>query len=223
MATVGRAMKTMGLANKYPELTESLESIASMQSTKPKYVMTMKPIGPCRFCGTGCGVQAQVLLDPKTGLAVDMFAILGIPAYPVNHGAMCTKAFYIAKALGYAKNKSAYELRLKKPAVIKDWIIPELGRPPIKPEEIPLAPRVRAKQVSKNYDASLTQEEHYKKNMVEIDWDTAVKFFTAMLKYAIEKYGPHSFAYYGSGQLGTEESYVINNLTKAGIHTNNLD
>ncbi len=223
MATAGRAMRTLGLASKYPELTESLESVASLQATKPKYVMTIKPIGPCRFCGTGCGVQAQVLLDPKTGLAVNMLAILGIPIYPVNRGAMCTKAFYIAKALGYAGNKKAYELRLKKPAVIKDWIIPELGRPPIRPEEIPLAPRVRARQVSKNFDAKLTQEEHYKKNMVEIDWDTAVKFFTTMFKYAVQKYGPHSFAYYGSGQLGTEESYVINKLTKAGIHTNNLD
>jgi nitrate reductase NapA len=223
MATAGRAMKTLGLAGKYPELTETLESVASLQAPKPKYVMTIKPIGPCRFCGTGCGVQAQVLLDPKTGLAVNMLAILGIPIYPVNRGAMCTKAFYIAKAIGYAGNKPAYELRLKRPAVIKDWIIPELGRPPIRPEEIPLAPRVRARQVSKNFDAKLTQEEHYKKNMVEIDWDTAVKFFTTMFKYAIQKYGPHAFAYYGSGQLGTEESYVINKLTKAGIHTNNLD
>jgi anaerobic selenocysteine-containing dehydrogenase len=188
---------------------------------KPK--MTTVPIGPCRFCGTGCGVQAQALVDPATGLAKEIFALTGIPDYPVNYGALCTKAFYIHKAIGHGGNKPALEQRLKKPLVIKDWIIPGKNRPPITPEEIKEAPRVKRRQVSKNYDASLTTVEHIKKNYVEVDWDTAVKFFTAVLEYAIKKYGPHAFAYYGSGQLGTEESYVINKLTKAGIHTNNLD
>ncbi|RUM47093.1 MAG: nitrate reductase, partial [Hyperthermus sp.] len=85
------------------------------------------------------------------------------------------------------------------------------------------APRVRNRQVSKNPTAKVPTVEHIKRNYVEVDWDTAVKFFTAMMKYALQKYGVHAFAYYGSGQLGTEESYVINKLTKAGIHTNNLD
>lgn len=188
---------------------------------KPK--LAAVPIGPCRFCGTGCGVQAQVILDPQTGMAKDIIALMGIPTYPVNRGALCTKAFYIHKAIGRGGNKQAYEERLKKPLVIKDWIIPGKNRPPIKPEEIPEAPRVRNRQVSKNYDARLTTVEHIRKNYVEVDWDTAVKFFTAVFKYVLQKYGPHSFAYYGSGQLGTEESYVINKLTKGGIHTNNLD
>ena len=188
---------------------------------KPK--LATVPIGPCRFCGTGCGVQAQVITQPGSELAQDIVALTGIPTYPVNYGALCTKAFYIHKAIGHGGNKQALAERLKKPLVIKDWIIPGKNRPPITPEEIPLAPRVRRKQVSKNYTATMTTVEHIKKNYVEVDWDTAVKFFTAVFEYALKKYGPHSFAYYGSGQLGTEESYVINKLTKAGVHTNNLD
>ncbi|AEM39189.1 Nitrate reductase [Pyrolobus fumarii 1A] len=180
-------------------------------------------LGPCRYCGTGCGVKLQVVMDPATGMAKDILAVIGDPNYPVNRGALCVKAFYIHKALGYGGNKRAMELRFKKPLVNKDWIIPGKNRPPITPEEIPEAPRVKKRQVSKNLDATKTVEEHVKENFVEIDWDTAIKFLTAVLKYALNKYGPHSFAYYGSGQLGTEESYVINKLTKGGIHTNNLD
>ncbi|HIQ24021.1 MAG TPA: twin-arginine translocation signal domain-containing protein, partial [Pyrodictium delaneyi] len=191
------------------------------QPAKPR--LAVVPVGPCRFCGTGCGVQAQVIVDPQTGMAKDIVALMGIPTYPVNKGALCTKAFYIHKSIGHGGNEQAYEQRLKKPLVIKDWIIPGKNRPPITPEEIPEAPRVKNRQVSKNVDATAPTVEHIKKNYVEIDWDTAVKFFTAMFKYALQKYGPHSFAYYGSGQLGTEESYVINKLTKGGIHTNNLD
>ncbi len=221
LATVGKAAR---LADKEleSEVKSSINEVMQLQAEGKPY-MTIVPIGPCRFCGTGCGVQAQALVDPKTDLAIEMYAILGMPAYPVNHGAMCTKAFYIHKAIGHGGNKEAAKARLKRPMVNKDWIIPGLNRPPITPEEIPLAPRVKNKQVTKNVSAKLTQDDYLFNNFVEVDWDTAVKFFTAIFKYALQKYGPHSFAYYGSGQLGTEESYVINKLTKGGIHTNNLD
>lgn len=42
-------------------------------------------------------------------------------------------------------------------------------------------------------------------------------------KDAIETFGPDSVAFYGSGQLLTEESYTANKLFKAGIGTNNVD
>ena len=241
LAAIGGAATYFGYTRReviYKPITETLTKLITKTTTTTKGAaattttttttagaarLATVPIGPCRFCGTGCGVQAQVVLNPKTGLATDMIALTGIPTYPVNYGALCTKAFYIHKALGYGGNKAAMEQRLKKPLVIKDWIIPGKNRPPITPEEIPEAPRVKKRQVSKNFDARMPTVEHVKKNYVEVDWDTAVKFFTAIFEYALKKYGPHSFAYYGSGQLGTEESYVINKLTKAGIHTNNLD
>ncbi len=199
------------------------QTTAAKTTTTAAKKLAIVPVGPCRFCGTGCGVQAQIIVNPETGLAKDIIALTGIPTYPVNHGALCTKAFYIHKAIGWGGNKTAMEQRLKKPLVNKDWIIPGKNRPPITVEEIKLAPRVAKKQVTKNPAATIPTVDFVKKNFVEVDWDTAVKFFTALFKYALQKYGPHSFAYYGSGQLGTEESYVINKLTKAGIHTNNLD
>lgn len=221
--TVTTTLKEVTTKTVTETITPGAATTTATETTPAKPKLAVIPVGPCRFCGTGCGVQAQVLLDPETGMAKDIVALTGISDYPVNRGALCTKAFYIHKAIGYGGNKTALEQRLKKPLVIKDWIIPGKNRPPITPEEIPEAPRVKNKQVSKNVDATVPTVEHLKKNYVEIDWDTAVKFFTALFKYALQKYGPHAFAYYGSGQLGTEESYVINKLTKGGIHTNNLD
>jgi nitrate reductase NapA len=221
LATVGKAAKLLDKQLE-GEIKSTVGEVLNLQGPAK---MTIVPIGPCRFCGTGCGVQAMAIVDPNTGLSSygKVYGILGMPGYPVNHGAMCTKAFYIHKAMGWA-NPDAWKKRLRKPMVNKDWIIPGLNRPPIKPEEIPLAPRVKNKQVTKNVDAKIPIDDWvYGGNYVEVDWDTAVKFFTAVFKYALQKYGPHSFAYYGSGQLGTEESYVINKLTKGGIHTNNLD
>ena len=39
----------------------------------------------------------------------------------------------------------------------------------------------------------------------------------------IRRDGPDAVAFYGSGQLYTEESYTANKLFKAGIRTNNVD
>ncbi len=212
------------LVTKTETVTVGATTTTTKTATAAKPKLATVPVGPCRFCGTGCGVQATIVVDPQTGMAKDIVALSGIPEYPVNYGAMCTKAFYIHKAIGYGGNVAAMKARLKKPMVIKDWIIPGKNRPPITPEEIKLAPRVARRQVSKNVLATVPPDDHVRNNFVEIDWDTAVKFFTAMMKYAIKKYGSvHVFAYYGSGQLGTEESYVINKLTKGGLHTNNLD
>ena len=40
---------------------------------------------------------------------------------------------------------------------------------------------------------------------------------------AIAASGPDAVAFYGSGQLFSEESYTANKLFKAGIRTNNVD
>ena len=42
-------------------------------------------------------------------------------------------------------------------------------------------------------------------------------------KEAIAASGPDAVAFYGSGQLFSEESYTANKLFKAGIRTNNVD
>ena len=54
-------------------------------------------------------------------------------------------------------------------------------------------------------------------------WEEAMSLAAERFREAIDTDGPDSVAYYGSGQLFTEESYTANKLFKAGIGTNNVD
>ena len=54
-------------------------------------------------------------------------------------------------------------------------------------------------------------------------WDEAMALVADQFRNAITKHGPDSVAYYGSGQLYTQESYTANKLFKAGIGTNNVE
>lgn len=54
-------------------------------------------------------------------------------------------------------------------------------------------------------------------------WDEAMTRVADGFRQAIDAYGPDSVAFYGSGQLYTQESYTANKLFKAGIGTNNVD
>jgi len=57
----------------------------------------------------------------------------------------------------------------------------------------------------------------------DVSWDEAMSLVASKFSEAIRDYGPDSVAFYGSGQLFTEESYTANKLFKAGIRTNNVD
>lgn len=59
--------------------------------------------------------------------------------------------------------------------------------------------------------------------LVSATWNEALDAAAAGFREAIEEAGPDSVAYYGSGQLFTQESYTANKLFKAGIGTNNVD
>ncbi len=59
--------------------------------------------------------------------------------------------------------------------------------------------------------------------LVDASWDEAMSLVASKFSEAIRDYGPDSVAFYGSGQLFTEESYTANKLFKAGIRTNNVD
>jgi nitrate reductase (cytochrome) len=59
--------------------------------------------------------------------------------------------------------------------------------------------------------------------LVDASWDEAMSLVAAKFSEAIRDYGPDSVAFYGSGQLFTEESYTANKLFKAGIGTNNVE
>jgi nitrate reductase (cytochrome) len=59
--------------------------------------------------------------------------------------------------------------------------------------------------------------------LVRATWDEALDAAAAGFRRSIEADGPDSVAFYGSGQLFTQESYTANKLFKAGIGTNNVD
>lgn len=54
-------------------------------------------------------------------------------------------------------------------------------------------------------------------------WDEAMGLVAERFKDIRNKHGPDAVAFYGSGQLYTEESYTANKLFKAGLRTNNID
>ncbi len=56
-----------------------------------------------------------------------------------------------------------------------------------------------------------------------VSWHRALAYAAARLREIIECYGPDSVAFYGSGQLTTEDYYVFNKLVKGFLGTNNFD
>jgi nitrate reductase NapA len=58
---------------------------------------------------------------------------------------------------------------------------------------------------------------------IETSWDEALALVAEKFKQAAAESGPDAVAFYGSGQLFTEESYTANKLFKAGLRTNNVD
>jgi len=62
--------------------------------------------GPCRFCGTGCGV----LIGTKNGRIV---ATKGDPEAPVNRGMLCVKGYFLAK-IQYGEDRLVKPLMRKK-------------------------------------------------------------------------------------------------------------
>ncbi|MBV8718672.1 MAG: nitrate reductase [Chloroflexi bacterium] len=57
----------------------------------------------------------------------------------------------------------------------------------------------------------------------ETTWDDALGRAAAQLQLIIDEHGPDSVAFYVSGQLLTEDYYVVNKLAKGFLGTNNLD
>lgn len=58
---------------------------------------------------------------------------------------------------------------------------------------------------------------------VRISWDEAMNIMVDKFSSSVQKNGPNSVAFYGSGQAYTEESYFINKVFKGGLGTNNID
>jgi ferredoxin-nitrate reductase len=54
-------------------------------------------------------------------------------------------------------------------------------------------------------------------------WSQAMGYLAKRFRMIIDEHGPDAVAFYGSGQLTTEEYYVANKLTKGFLGTNNFD
>ncbi len=54
-------------------------------------------------------------------------------------------------------------------------------------------------------------------------WEEAMELLAGRFAEAIERHGPDSVAFYGSGQALSEESYLASRLFKGGIGTNNVE
>jgi ferredoxin-nitrate reductase len=58
---------------------------------------------------------------------------------------------------------------------------------------------------------------------VRVSWHRALAYAATRLREIIASYGPDAVAFYGSGQLTTEDYYVFNKLVKGFLGTNNFD
>jgi ferredoxin-nitrate reductase len=56
-----------------------------------------------------------------------------------------------------------------------------------------------------------------------VSWDAALTLLAQRFREIIAEHGPNAVAFYGSGQLTTEEYYVGNKLVKGFLGTNNFD
>ena len=56
-----------------------------------------------------------------------------------------------------------------------------------------------------------------------VTWDTALDEAADRLAAIVREHGPQAVGFYGSGQLLTEDYYVVNKLVKGLLGTNNLD
>lgn len=182
---------------------------------KPETLLAAHPVksfpaGPCRFCAIGCAMIADCELD-AAGKPTRIVAIKGDLKSPVNRGVLCTKGFYLHKAIAYKDRPSGALIR-------KEWIDPKTGKP-----SLTSSPRVLTGKTSKDPKGLKPSEVDLKENFVRIPWEDAINFIADATEKAIKEFGKHSVAYYGSGQAGTEESHIMNDFFKGAIQNNAIE
>lgn len=60
-------------------------------------------------------------------------------------------------------------------------------------------------------------------NLVDTDWDTAMREVVSRCRTTLDESGPGAVAFYTSGQLFAEEYYTLTTIARAGIGTDHLD
>src|SRR3954451_2361831 len=61
------------------------------------------------------------------------------------------------------------------------------------------------------------------KELVEVDWDTALNRIAERMRVLLETKGPQSIGFYNSGQLFLEDYYALGVLAHAGVGTPHVD
>lgn len=160
-------------------------------------------VGQCRFCAVGCTMLVDCEVD-NAGKISKILAIKGDLKSPVNRGVLCTKGFYLHKAI-------AYKDRPKGALIRKEWINPKTGKP-----DIANSPRVLDGKTTKDPYGIKPSEVDMKENFALISWEDAVNFVADAVEKTVKENGKHSVAFYGSGQLGSEETHIMNKTLKGG-------
>ncbi|MFH7326539.1 molybdopterin oxidoreductase family protein [Desulfurivibrio sp. C05AmB] len=161
------------------------------------------PVGQCRYCAVGCTIVADAEVD-GAGKVSKIVAIKGDLKSTVNRGVLCTKGFYLHRAIEYKD-------RPKGALVRKEWINPATGKP-----DLVNSPRVRDGITTKDPKGLQPTEVDLKENFTLVPWEDAIEFVAGAVEKTVKENGKHSVAYYGSGQLGTEETHVMNKTFKGG-------
>jgi len=161
------------------------------------------PVGQCRYCAVGCTMIADCEVD-AAGKVVRVIALRGDLRSPVNRGVICTKGFYLHRAIAHKdRPRGAY--------VRNEWIDPATKKP-----SLTRCPRVLAGKTTKDPKGLEPSEKDFKENFTLVPWEDAINFVADAVEKSIKEHGKHSVAFYGSGQLGTEETHIMNKVFKGG-------
>lgn len=177
-------------------------SAPSLLSAAPMPVKTL-PVGQCRYCAVGCTMLADCEVD-AAGKVLRVLALKGDLQSSVNRGVLCTKGFYLHRAIEYKDRPKGALIR-------KEWINPVTGKP-----DLLNSPRVREGITSKDPQGVKPSDVDLKENFVLVPWEQAIDFVADAVEKSLKENGKHSVAYYGSGQLGSEETHIMNKTFKGG-------
>ncbi|MEK6673407.1 MAG: twin-arginine translocation signal domain-containing protein, partial [Nitrospirota bacterium] len=137
------------------------------------------PIGQCRYCAVGCTMIADCEID-ASGKVIKVMAIKGDLKSPVNRGVLCTKGFYLHKALSYKDRPKGALIR-------KEWINPQTGKP-----DLINSPRVIEGRTTKDPHGLKPSENDMRDNFVLIPWEDAVNFVADAVEKTVKENGKHS-------------------------------
>ncbi|MDP3723694.1 MAG: nitrate reductase [Candidatus Omnitrophota bacterium] len=151
----------------------------------------------CPYCGVGCGV----LVGSKEGRVLK---VRGDPNHPANYGLLCGKG-----------------------ATLPQMVSPPARQPEAGPSGagIALGDPLAGGEMVRTPDRLIypmmrrTRADQFQR----VSWEAACERIAAQWRRILHDHGPNAVAFYISGQLLTEDYYVVNKFAKGFLGTNNVD